>query len=158
MPIRAAPVAPPTMAVSDSGMSITRQGPNSSWKPSVTLNAPPYTPTSSPSTNTRGSRRISWRNPSEIACRYVFSGIARRPSPVVRRVELVRRGEHAVEQGGRVRQRRGLGALHRLVDQPLHPGGELALALVREHAVLVQPAAEALDRVPPRPLLEHLAR
>ena len=40
-PISAAPVAPPTIAVSESGVSSTRHGPNSSWKPSVTLNAPP---------------------------------------------------------------------------------------------------------------------
>ena len=40
-PISAAPVAPPTIAVSESGMSSTRWAPNSSWKPCVTLNAPP---------------------------------------------------------------------------------------------------------------------
>ena len=37
----AAPVAPPTIAVSASGASMTRHGPNSSWKPCETLNAPP---------------------------------------------------------------------------------------------------------------------
>ena len=41
MPIIAAPVAPATIAVSLSGASITRHGPNSSWNPSDTLNAPP---------------------------------------------------------------------------------------------------------------------
>ena len=41
MPISAAPVAPATIAVSESGMSSTRLAPNSSWKPWVTLNAPP---------------------------------------------------------------------------------------------------------------------
>ena len=41
MPMIAAPVEPPRIAVSESGASITRHGPNSSWKPSVTLNAPP---------------------------------------------------------------------------------------------------------------------
>ena len=40
-PMSAAPVAPPTIAVSESGVSSTRHGPNSSWKPSVTLKAPP---------------------------------------------------------------------------------------------------------------------
>ena len=65
----AAPVQPPTIAVSESGASITRHGPNSSWKPCVTLKAPPYTPTSSPMTKTRWSRRISERRPSEIAWR-----------------------------------------------------------------------------------------
>src|SRR5438067_1368980 len=39
MPISAAPVHPPTIAVSESGASITRHGPNSSWKPSVTFHA-----------------------------------------------------------------------------------------------------------------------
>ena len=41
MPMIAAPVHAPTIAVSASGASSTRQGPNSSWKPSVTLKAPP---------------------------------------------------------------------------------------------------------------------
>ena len=41
MPMKAEPVAAPRIAVSASGMSSTRQGPNSSWKPSVTLKAPP---------------------------------------------------------------------------------------------------------------------
>ena len=41
MPMIAAPVAPATIAVSESGVSMTRHAPNSSWKPSVTLNAPP---------------------------------------------------------------------------------------------------------------------
>ena len=41
MPMIAAPVQPPTIAASASGASITRQGPNSSWKPSETLKAPP---------------------------------------------------------------------------------------------------------------------
>jgi hypothetical protein len=41
IPMIAAPVHAPTIAVSASGASITRQCPNSSWNPSVTLNAPP---------------------------------------------------------------------------------------------------------------------
>ncbi len=41
MPIKAAPVHEPTMAVSDRGESITRSSPNSCWNPCVTLNAPP---------------------------------------------------------------------------------------------------------------------
>ena len=69
MPSVAAPIAQPMIADSASGVSITRSGPNSSMKPSVTLNAPPNTPTSSPITNTRSSARISVRIASEIACR-----------------------------------------------------------------------------------------
>jgi len=41
MPMIAAPVQPPMIALSASGASMTRHGPNSSWKPRVTLNAPP---------------------------------------------------------------------------------------------------------------------
>ena len=41
MPIIDAPVEAPRIAVSASGASITRHGPNSSWNPSVTLKAPP---------------------------------------------------------------------------------------------------------------------
>ncbi len=69
IPSAAAPIAQPMIADSASGVSITRFAPNSSRKPSVTLNAPPNTPMSSPITNTRSSSRISWRMPSEIACR-----------------------------------------------------------------------------------------
>jgi hypothetical protein len=69
IPITAAPMPAPTLAVSASGASMTRHGPNSSRNPSVILNAPPYTPMSSPNTKTRGSRRISSRSPSRIASR-----------------------------------------------------------------------------------------
>jgi hypothetical protein len=41
MPISAAPVHDPTIAVSESGESITRSSPNSCRKPWVTLKAPP---------------------------------------------------------------------------------------------------------------------
>ena len=68
-PSQAAPIAQPTIADSASGVSITRCGPNSSMKPSVTLKAPPKVPMSSPITNTRSSARISSRMASEIACR-----------------------------------------------------------------------------------------
>ena len=69
MPSTAAPIAQPMIADSASGVSITRFGPNSSMKPSVTLKAPPKTPMSSPIRNTRSSARISSRMASEIACR-----------------------------------------------------------------------------------------
>ena len=41
MPMCAAPAAAPTMAASESGVSMTRRSPNRAWSPSVTLNAPP---------------------------------------------------------------------------------------------------------------------
>src|SRR5689334_17011019 len=53
------------MALSLIGVSITRSQPNRSSNPSLVLNAPPYTPTSSPINRTAGSRSIS----SNMACR-----------------------------------------------------------------------------------------
>src|SRR3954447_8833329 len=157
MPMIAAPVAPATIAVSESGASITRQAPNSSWKPSVTLKAPPYTPTSSPSTNTRLSRRLSPRSPSLIACRYVFSAtVASRL--VVGRVEVVGRRVHALQQRRRIGLRRLLRALQRVVQQLLHVARDLVLVLVGHIDLLAQPAAVALDRVALGPPLEELLR
>ena len=69
MPTTLAPTAVPMIPDSASGVSMTRVAPNSSTKPSVTLNAPPKTPMSSPIKKTRSSSRISERRPSEIACR-----------------------------------------------------------------------------------------
>src|SRR5439155_1587264 len=79
MPSMAAPTAAPTMADSARGVSHTRSAPNSSMNPSVTLNAPPNAPMSSPRQNTDSSARISSRRPSEIACRYVISGMSVHP-------------------------------------------------------------------------------
>ena len=48
-PSIAEPIAVPTIVSSAIGVSITRSAPKCSMKPSVTLNAPPYAPMSSPS-------------------------------------------------------------------------------------------------------------
>src|SRR5258708_39266330 len=58
------------VADSEIGGSTTRISPNSSNSPWVTPKAPPYGPTSSPSTNTFGSRRISSVSASRMASRY----------------------------------------------------------------------------------------
>src|SRR3984957_10719590 len=67
-PRKLIPQAAPTIAVSLIGVSITRSRPNFAMSPSVALNAPPYTPMSSPMATTAGSRSISsnmaWRIPS----------------------------------------------------------------------------------------------
>jgi hypothetical protein len=69
IPSTAAPTAAPMIAFSARGVSQTRSAPNSSMKPSVTLNAPPKAPMSSPRQKTDSSARISSRRPSEIAWR-----------------------------------------------------------------------------------------
>ena len=68
-PMWAAPAAAPTKPVSLIGVSITRSAPKRSSSPSVTLNAPPYAPMSSPMQNTSGSRSISSNRPWRMASR-----------------------------------------------------------------------------------------
>ena len=48
IPSTAAPMASPMNALSEIGVSITREGPNRSCRPVVELKIPPYGPTSSP--------------------------------------------------------------------------------------------------------------
>src|SRR5579885_171580 len=66
------PQAAPTIALSLMGVSITRSQPKRSSSPSLVLNAPPYTPTSSPSSTTAGSRSISSNRAWRIASRKVI--------------------------------------------------------------------------------------
>ena len=69
MPVIAAPIAAPTIACSEIGVSQIRVGPNSSNRPTVVLNTPPASPMSSPRHTTVGSRRISRAMPSATASR-----------------------------------------------------------------------------------------
>ena len=48
IPMCAAPAAAPTIAISEIGVSMTRCSPKRACSPSVTLNAPPNAPMSSP--------------------------------------------------------------------------------------------------------------
>src|SRR6188474_3367034 len=70
------PMAVPTMPASASGVSITRSGPNSSYRPEVARKTPPNLPTSSPRTTTRLSRRISMRSASFTAWMMFIVGMA----------------------------------------------------------------------------------
>ena len=69
MPVIAAPIAAPTIACSEIGVSQTRRGPNSANRPTVVLNTPSAAPMSSPRQTTLGSRRISRAIPSATASR-----------------------------------------------------------------------------------------
>ena len=69
IPVIAAPMAAPTIACSEMGVSHTRSGPNSSNRPTVVLNTPPAAAMSSPRHTTVGSRRISRAMPSATASR-----------------------------------------------------------------------------------------
>ena len=76
IPVIAAPIAAPTIACSEIGVSHTRRGPNSLNSPTVVLNTPSAAPMSSPRQTTVASRRISLAMPSATASRYVIVGVA----------------------------------------------------------------------------------
>ena len=69
IPMCAAPAAAPTIAISEMGESITRDSPKRAISPSVTLNAPPNAPMSSPRQKTFSSRAISSNSASRMASR-----------------------------------------------------------------------------------------
>src|SRR5581483_9867782 len=119
----------PTIADSEIGVSTTRMSPNSSYRPCVTPNAPPYAPTSSPRTNTFGSRRISSASASRIASRYVTS-----------RIEIRRR-----LRGGRVGCVRRV--IDRLVDRGLDLPFDLRLLRIVEDVAGAQIGGEGRNRI-----------
>src|SRR3954454_11953639 len=80
MPVIAAPMAAPTIACSEIGVSQTRSAPNSSNSPTVVLKTPPAAPMSSPMQTTVGSRRISRAIPSATDSRYVVTSSLMRTS------------------------------------------------------------------------------
>src|SRR6478672_3496166 len=75
MPVIAAPRPRPVMPGSEIGESMIRPVPNSSTRPASTLKGVPASATSSPITNTVGSRRSSSRNASFTACDIVSSRV-----------------------------------------------------------------------------------
>src|SRR5215510_12727535 len=109
----------PMIADSEIGVSITRISPNSSYRPCVAPNAPPYAPTSSPRTKTFGSRRISSASASRIASRYDSS--------------LAMSGVQIGDGVLRARVRRVHRELHRVVDRGLHARLDLLELVVVEH-------------------------
>src|SRR5262245_14203096 len=138
----AAPTPTPVNPDSAIGVSMTRCSPNSLSRPCVTLYAPSYRPTSSPITNTRGSRRISSRRARFSASRYVMTA-----TPLV----LV----HVGEQPLRGRLRGSLGKRHRLVDGIVDgslDGRDIGLG---EHSLARAPVDEQGDGIP-LPLALHL--
>src|SRR5690349_20827148 len=141
------------IADSASGVSITRLGPNSSMKPSVTLNAPPKVPMSSPIRKTRSSERISSRMASEIACRYVIVGISGAL------LEAGPRGAAVLEQRGLVGEQAvgdRVGVGHRRLQRALDGGLDLGLDAVadrlRVDAERLQALGLPVDRVLGPPL------
>src|SRR5512140_1583849 len=114
-PFIAIPIAIPTIPSSFRGVSITRSGPNRRSNPSGARKTPPSRPTSSPRTQTDGSRAISVASASLIALISVTSAIAS-PLPCEQGVALL--GEvpwdfrvDILEHAG---HRKGGGASHRL--------------------------------------------
>src|SRR5260221_6853236 len=104
---------------------------------------------SSPIRKTRGSRGISSRRPSDIACRYVFVAnlSSQFISTVVRCVQLVGFSVDAGDGLRRIRLRALVGPLHGLVQQPLDLDDDLVVCLLGQHIFLLQPASVALDLI-----------
>src|SRR5690242_18102531 len=74
IPCIAAPIAAPTIAISEIGVLRTRSGPNSSTRPWVTPIEPPISAMSSPMTKTSSSPRIASASASRTASLYDTSG------------------------------------------------------------------------------------
>src|SRR5882762_6631945 len=129
----------PVVADPENGVGVTRISPNASNMPCVTPNAPPYEPTSSPSTNTFGSRRISSSSASRIASRYESSlGIQVRHRVCRIRVWRVRR------------------ELDRVVDRLRDARFDLPQLVVGEHVQAFEVRRERRDRIAALPHRELL--
>src|SRR5712691_7435185 len=146
-PVIAAPTPRPVMPGSEMGVSRTRSGPNSSTRPERTLNGVPASATSSPMTNTVGSRRSSSASASLTARANVSSGIH-----VLR--HLARVGERRVE----CEREPGLDLRTGLVGDPLQVGRRRELVLPeprpqdREWVALAPPELLLLLRPVIRPV------
>src|SRR5689334_18225939 len=151
-PASAAPTAAPMKLISQIGVSITRSAPNwmispfvapvgspqASMMPWAARPAPPAT--SSPITNTRSSRSISWRSAS-FSARPNASG---RPTS-----HLLPRGRVDVgRQLGQVRQRTLLGEPHGGVDHRAHLRVDPLQVARQQHPHVGHRLLEALDTVP----------
>src|SRR5512143_2374801 len=152
-PFIAIPIAMPRMPPSFSGVSITRSGPNRRSNPSVARKTPPSRPTSSPRTQTDGSRAISVASASLIALISVTSAIAS-PLPGEQGIALLcempgNSGVDILEHAG---QRNGRRPFRRL-DRPAHGllRSRLLPGRVLEQAPSLEERGEAPDRVLPAP-------
>src|ERR1700674_129155 len=145
-PVIAAPTPTPVKPASEIGVSITREGPNSSTSPDKTLNGVPASATSSPKMHTRESRRISSASASRTACANVSSLVATSGINVL--IDLVwsriRRGDRKLHRRLHLRPHFVLNAFECGAIGKLLSG---------------QPVRQALDRIPLRlPLLLFLLR
>src|SRR3989339_810640 len=152
-PFIAIPIAIPRIPTSLSGVSITRSGPNRRSNPSVARKTPPSRPTSSPRTQTDGSRAISVASASLTALISVTSAIAS-PLPGEQGVALL--GEvprhyrvHIIEQAGQRHGRSALPHLDRLAYDLFRT--RLLRSRVREQAASFEERGESPDRVLPAP-------
>src|SRR5512135_177292 len=152
-PFIAIPIAIPTIPVSFSGVSITRSDPNRRSNPSVARKTPPSRPTSSPRTQTDGSRAISVASASLTALISVTSAIASL-LPGEQGVALLGEvpGNFRVDILEHAGQRNGRRSLPRL-DRPSH-GLLRSLLLggrVLEQAPPFEEHGESPDRILPAP-------
>src|SRR3954454_23804839 len=114
----------PAMPASATGMSKTRSGPHSLWRPSVTRKTPPRRPTSSPKTSRRSSLRRPIRSAALSAPTIVTSGtVALR----VRPAEEVVLGRHGRRDDAGADLTDAVGSLRFAVDAECLVGDAFAL-------------------------------
>src|SRR4051812_16981441 len=150
MPVIAAPMATPAIPASEIGVSRMRSCPNSSGRPSVTVNAPPKppgTPISSPRQKTVGSRRISSRIPSRSASAIVIVGMSGKTLPENVKERILGPGRRAC-----------LGEGDRLVDELSDFALDALQFVLGRAAGLFQLARQTYERVPFTPLCLLLTR
>src|SRR6185369_3768542 len=143
------PMAAPTIADSDRGVSITRSAPKRSWRPSVTRNTPPSRPTSSPRMTIRLSRSISWRRARLMACTMLSCAISE-----FLQLPGLTRAEHCTgmfEHLRRDRREDGFHGQHRVVDGHGRALLHLFPVCLIPELLLCHIPLKAHDRVPGAP-------
>src|SRR5712691_11258080 len=138
IPVIAAPRPRPVMPASEIGESMIRSGPNSSTRPERTLNGVPASATSSPITNTVGSRRSSSASASFTACESVSSRVAGPASAAL--------GEDMLVDLRRFRIRRRERELDTRVDLLLRLDVDLLQRFVGD-ALFLEPDSEESERI-----------
>ena len=150
MPISEAPVQAPTMAVSASGASSTRHGPNSAWKPCGDLEGAAV---DADVLADHEHALVAAHLLAEAVRDRLQIGLDRHPLPVMRGVEIFRRRPDAVAEGRGVGERALFRAAEGVDQQRLDLLAEPGVLVVAEAVeVRLQPGTVALERVGAAPM------
>src|SRR5712692_5485371 len=146
------------MIPSASGVSTTRSSPYLSSKPCVALKTPPERPMSSPNTNTRSSRDISWSSASVIASmNAIVRAMLKCFLPhLPLKSGAAASGPNVLEQFVRFRVWALFGEFHRFVYSRCDFRRDLLLQIVTEELPVGQVLLHSEDRILFLPRLDFL--